>query len=68
MIGRHIDLIAITTLLVGIALYSGAREVNLFWLTPQGQMLLNRHLRSPQVIVPRPPRVPESPRIPYTRD
>ncbi len=68
MIGRHIDLIAVAALLAGIALYSGAREVNMFWLTPQGQLLLNRHLRSPRVIVPEPPEPPLPPSLPFTRE
>ena len=62
MIGKNIDLIAITVLLAGVALYSEARRVSVIEVVPHQRIALSQAVRrafqcSHSATIPRAPRV-----------
>ena len=56
MIRRHVDLIAVGTLLFGAAVYSSTRNFPV--IVPPGRITINNHFRSPRVVVPKIPKLP----------
>jgi len=62
MIAKHVDLIAIALLMVGIGIYSHMRQTITFGIVSHSPVVLHRDLRAPEI------RMPQLPNLPFSRD